>query len=187
MSNQPISPSQSLPSDVSRPSDLDTVMEITVCLPAIFDPTTLDFGFDPSCFDGLDDTLLYSPLSAFADICWSELHSSSERGSTSGPLPPKRQSRHRRTRSPLVASTSSDDSDTESDDCKTFIEDGEVEPIIGSGLSSGIQAVGDFMSYVSCPCPSFHPRAGNGCNEAFSFSGDTDAILGCLPTESLLQ
>jgi len=148
--SQPISPSQSLPSDVSRPSDSDTVMEASLSLTAIFDPTTLDFGFDPSCFDGLDDTLVYSPLSAFADTCWSELHSHTDRASTSTPVPSRRMSRRRRTRSPLVASTSSDDSDTDSDDCKTVIED-DLEPILGNGLSSGIRTVGDFTSYDTTP------------------------------------
>ncbi|KAF8911660.1 hypothetical protein CPB84DRAFT_1762508 [Gymnopilus junonius] len=75
MNNQPISPSQSLPSDVSRPGDSDTVVDTALSLSTIFDPTTLDFGFDSSCFNGLDDTLVYSPLNAFADACWSELRS----------------------------------------------------------------------------------------------------------------
>ncbi|KDR75474.1 hypothetical protein GALMADRAFT_268062 [Galerina marginata CBS 339.88] len=151
MSTQPTSPHSQFPSDVSKPSDSDTVMEVSISLSAVFDPTTLDFGFDPSCLNGLDDTLIYSPLSAFSDACWADMtgHSHSEHASTSTSIPLRGGSRRRRARSPLVTSSSSDESDTDSDECKTFDEEDTSQTILGNGLSSGLQTVGEFSSDIA--------------------------------------
>ncbi|TFK26265.1 hypothetical protein FA15DRAFT_702910 [Coprinopsis marcescibilis] len=60
-----------LPIDVSKQeseaiSMTDTVPDLSLLL----DRTTLDFDFDHSCLEGLDDTLLHAPKDAFASVCW---------------------------------------------------------------------------------------------------------------------
>ncbi|KAF8959953.1 hypothetical protein BDZ97DRAFT_1366668 [Flammula alnicola] len=158
MDTQPASPcSQKFPSDVSKREPdvetVDTVLGATLCLSLIFDPTSLDFGFDHSCLEGLDDLLVYSPTEAFEESCWTEAtHSHSDRMSTAVPFPfppsSKKSMRRRRTRSPLVTSSSSDDSDTDSDECMTFKEDAHLD-ILNDAVSSGMNPVGEFPSYVS--------------------------------------
>jgi len=156
MNSQSMTPfSQNFPSDVAKHGDPETILEVALCLSAIFDPTTLNVGFDSSCFDGLDETLIYSPMTAYAEVCWADLnepdpHSDSERTSTPTPRPMKSAkgaSRRQRTRSPLVTSSSSDDSDTDSDECRTYNEGDASHPILGSGVSSGLHTVGEFSSY----------------------------------------
>jgi hypothetical protein len=40
------------------------------CCNLILDQTTTDAGFDIECLDGLDEMLLFSPVDAFAAVCW---------------------------------------------------------------------------------------------------------------------
>lgn len=67
---------QSIPSDISQLGDTDTVHEIDSMheadpsLSTILDPTTLEVGFDQSCFDGLDHLLIHHPFEAFAQAFW---------------------------------------------------------------------------------------------------------------------
>lgn len=92
MNALPHSRTQSIPSDVTKPEtdtfpetvtihhetntvhevrvDADTVDEANLLLSSILDPTTLEAGFDQSCFDGLDDLVIHDPFGAFAEICW---------------------------------------------------------------------------------------------------------------------
>ncbi|KAH9485750.1 hypothetical protein JR316_0002665 [Psilocybe cubensis] len=184
MKTQSLSPStQSFPSDVTRPSheDSDTIMEMNLSLSAIFDPTTLEVGFDTSCFDGLDDTLIYSPMSAFADVCWedglvaeppvlptTEKRSAPAPAPTPTPIPAPTQSFGDR-KSPyfplaMVTSGSSDDSDTDSDECRTFNEEDVIKAIPVNGVWSGIQRVGEFSSYET-----YTPRRLNFEDDSTSF------------------
>jgi len=90
MNALPHSRTQSIPSDITKPDtdtfretvtihhdanaihedDADTVNEVDLLLSSILDPTTLEAGFDQSCFDGLDDKLIHNPFEAFAEMCW---------------------------------------------------------------------------------------------------------------------
>ena len=88
MNAWPHSCAQSIPSDITKPDgtdtvhgsvttyetnmihEADTVDEAKSLLSSILDPTTLEVGFDQSCFDALDELLIYDPLEAFLDACW---------------------------------------------------------------------------------------------------------------------
>jgi len=86
MNALPQSCAQSIPSDITKPDGTDTVHgsvttheanmiheavdEANSLLSSILDPTTLEVGFDQSCFDALDELLIYDPLEAFLDACW---------------------------------------------------------------------------------------------------------------------
>lgn len=152
MDVQPTSPClQKVPLDVSK---RDTVLTTTSSLSVILDPTTLEFGFDESCFDGLDDLLVYSPMDAFSEFCWGNaIHEhDSDHASSPTPSPIKSDGRIQNVRSPLVNSPFSDESDTDSDECLTFMEDDKTHsPIIGKDVKS----VGEFPSYVSYIYPFF--------------------------------
>ena len=89
MNALPHSCTQSIPSDITKP-DIDTFPEAvtvhheantvheveadTVDVANLFssflDPTTLEAGFDQSCFDGLDGLVVHDPFEAFTEICW---------------------------------------------------------------------------------------------------------------------
>ena len=142
---------QKVPLDVSK---RDTVLAATLSLSLILDPTTLEFGFDESCFDGLDDLLVYSPMDAFSEFCWADAIHEHDANHASSPTPsPVKSAGHiQHVRSPLVDSPSSDESDTDSEKCLTFMEDDKTHlPIIGKDVGS----VGEFSSYVSYTYPSF--------------------------------
>ena len=101
MNALPHSRTQSIPSDITKPDtdtfretvtihhetnaipedEADSVDEANLLLSSILDPTTLEFGFDQSCFDGLDDPVIHDPFEAFAAICW--LDAVGHNGSTS--------------------------------------------------------------------------------------------------------
>jgi hypothetical protein len=86
----PHSRTQSVPSDITKPDtdtfretvtihhesntshedEADTVDEANLSLSSILDPTTLEAGFDKSCFDGLGDLVIHDPFEAFTEICW---------------------------------------------------------------------------------------------------------------------
>ena len=92
MNALPHSRPQSIPSDVTKPDndtfretvtihdhhetnaipedEADTVDEANLLLSSILDPTTLEVGFDQSCFEGLDDPVIHDPFEAFAEVCW---------------------------------------------------------------------------------------------------------------------
>ena len=69
----PHSRAQSIPSDITKTDGTDTMHEIDTdtmheahvvnetnsLYSSILDPTALEFGFDQSCFDGLDDFLIH--------------------------------------------------------------------------------------------------------------------------------
>lgn len=141
------------PIDVSKRGDGDTVLAATLSLSLILDPTTLEFGFDHSCFEGLDDLLVYSPMDAFSEFCWDAIREhDSDRVSSPTPSPFKNAGRIQNVRSLLVNRPSSDKSDTDSDECLTFKEDDTIHsPIIGKDVKS----VGEFSSYVSNIYPFF--------------------------------
>jgi hypothetical protein len=87
MNALPHSRTQSVPSDITKP-DTDTLREtITIhhetntiheneaatanlLFSSFLDPTTLEVGFDQSCFDDLDDLVIHDPFQAFAELCW---------------------------------------------------------------------------------------------------------------------
>lgn len=151
---------QKIPTDVhsdvhsKREHDVDTVLEIPQSLSLILDPTSLDFGFDQSCLEGLDDLLAYSPTEAFEEACWTETtYHNSNRISTRTPFPDsspqKTGGRRRRTRSPLIASSSSEESDTDSDDSMTFKEDDVHLDILNDGSLSDNDLMGNYLPYVS--------------------------------------
>ena len=92
MNALPHSCNQSIPSDIAKPDtdtlpetitihhdsndvhevDADTIHEANPLFSSILDPTTLEVGFDQSCFDGLDDLVIHDPFVAFAEICWQD-------------------------------------------------------------------------------------------------------------------
>jgi hypothetical protein len=87
---------------------------------AILDPTTLDVEFDHSCLEGLEYQLLFFPADAFAAVCWAEAVDE-----PAGRLPD-----HLLSRMPAISEdwvdrcgTSSDESESDSDECRTFNED----------------------------------------------------------------
>ncbi|KAF9558110.1 hypothetical protein CPC08DRAFT_709839 [Agrocybe pediades] len=169
--------SQIFPSDISRSGDSELIVQEvpespvthSYSLPAIFDPTTIEVGFDLTCFNGLDDTLIYSPRTAFEELCWDEVVEtdcdviSEVPASTPTPQPiittkkfQQRGGRESPARSFLVTSYSSeedDDSDTDSDECRTLNEKGHRyyshHPILRpNGVSTALEAaVGEFSSY----------------------------------------
>ena len=101
MNALPHSRTQSIPSDVTKPDidtfretvtirhetnaihedEADTVDEANLLLSSILDPTTVEAGFDLTCFDGLGDLVIHNPFEAFAEICW--LDAVGHNGSTS--------------------------------------------------------------------------------------------------------
>ena len=92
MNALPHSRTQSIPSDISKLDtdtfretvtihhetnaihelEADTVDEAYLLLSSILDPTTLQVGFDQSCFDGLDGPIIHDPFEAFTEMCWLE-------------------------------------------------------------------------------------------------------------------
>lgn len=90
MNTLPHSRTQSIPSDITKPDadtfretvtihhetnaihedEADTVDEANLLLSSFLDPTTLEVGFDQSCFDGLDGSVIHDPFEAFTEICW---------------------------------------------------------------------------------------------------------------------
>jgi len=62
-------------------TNANTIDEAHLLLSSILDHTTLNAGFDKSCFDGLDDLVINDPFEAFAEICW--LDAFGHNGSTS--------------------------------------------------------------------------------------------------------
>jgi len=95
MNALPTSPrAQSIPSDILKAddtdtgdidtdtADTDTVFEANPSLSLVLDPTTLEVGFDQSCFDGLDDLLLHHPFEAFTEACWLDAVGPSSRVTT---------------------------------------------------------------------------------------------------------
>jgi len=152
MDVRPTSPSsQKVPIDVSTPGDGDTVLAAALSLSVILDPTTLEFGFDHSCFEGLDDLIVYSPMDAFSEFCWEDAiheHHDSNRASSPTPLPFKSPGRIQSVRSPLVNSPTTSESDTDSDECLTFMEDDATHsPIIGMDVKS-VEEFSSFVSYI---------------------------------------
>ena len=99
MNALPHSRTQSIPSDITKPDtdtfretvtihhdtihedDADTIDEASLLYSSILDPTTLEVGFDHSCFDGLDGPVIHDPFEAFTEICW--LDAVGHKGSTS--------------------------------------------------------------------------------------------------------
>lgn len=99
MNALPHSRTQSIPSDITKPDtdtfpetvtihhdtihedDADTVDEDNLLFSSVLDPTTLEVGFDHSCFEGLDGPVIHDPFEAFTEICW--LDAVGHKGSTS--------------------------------------------------------------------------------------------------------
>jgi len=164
--------SQEVPSDIAKGSDIDTLLSSRddLSISRIFDPTTLEIGLDFSCFDGLDDTLIFTPRVAFAELCWSE-------GVVGSPAPPSPKhdepnpfiepttprskpaitQRKRRTHrvAPLdTIYSSSEETDSDSDECRTFRE--EDDDTVSNPTVHGadydlvcVQEAREFSSYVS--------------------------------------
>lgn len=135
MNALPHSRTQSVPSDVTKP-DTDTlpetvtihhetnamhedrahtVDEANLLLSSILDPTTLEAGFDQSCFDGLGDLVIHNPFEAFAEICWLDAvahkRSTSTKRSTTPTQPPNKPTGRRKLPSLSVASRISKERD----------------------------------------------------------------------------
>lgn len=87
MNALPPSCAQSIPSDITKPGEVDTdadtdtedegdsstLLETNLSLSLILDPTTLEVGFDQSCFDGLDDLVIHHPFESFTESCWLDI------------------------------------------------------------------------------------------------------------------
>ncbi|KAF5386031.1 hypothetical protein D9615_002326 [Tricholomella constricta] len=111
---------QSIPSDIPRFDVFETVLDIAPTITAILDRTTLNVDFDYSCLDELDDQLLFFPTDAFAAICWAEAVDKS-----AGPYPGHLESRVPEKSNEQVEGlgASSDESESDSDECHSFNED----------------------------------------------------------------
>ncbi|GLB37341.1 hypothetical protein LshimejAT787_0403920 [Lyophyllum shimeji] len=117
----------SIASDILKFDDLEIVPDTPSMFPAVLDRTTLDVGFDYSCLDGLEHQLLFFPADAFAAMCWREAVED-----PSGPAPdhsllsmPSMMGEHWLDRS----STPSDESETDTEECRTFSDDA-IAPFI---------------------------------------------------------
>lgn len=137
-----LSTDQSVPSDVSRAEEsIESPVESRMFDPSvILDPTSIEFGFQYSCLRGVDDKVLYSPHAAFAAVCWEGATISSQDEEHDGsalcrdpfsmldldeePLTPSSGNEHH-IRVPISASLlwSDDDSDSDSDECRTYHDD----------------------------------------------------------------
>jgi hypothetical protein len=93
MNALPQSCTQTVPSDITKPDGTDTIHETiheatldeaNLLLSSILDPTTIEAGFDQSCFDTLDELLIHDPFEAFFETCWLDAvgHNKSMRVST---------------------------------------------------------------------------------------------------------
>lgn len=93
MNALPQSCTQTIPSDITKPDGTDTIHETireatldeaNSLLSSILDPTTIEAGFDQSCFDALDELLIHDPFEAFFETCWQDAvgHNKSMRVST---------------------------------------------------------------------------------------------------------
>lgn len=114
-------------------------------LAIILHHTILDIEFDHSCFEGLDDELLCHPFDAFANMCWEDaVEPVSARRSTTPT--PWRDSDHDRPSSFL--GYSSDESDSDSDECRTYTEDDAPMPPVheGDGSLSAVHPVGEISA-----------------------------------------
>ncbi|RXW23170.1 hypothetical protein EST38_g2712 [Candolleomyces aberdarensis] len=154
---------QSVPSDVSRTEEsIESPVESKMFDPSvILDPTSIEFGFQHSCLGGLDDKVLYSPRAAFAALCWegATIISQDEGHDDSAlcrdpfsmldldeePSSPSSSCEHH-IRVPISASLLwSDDSDSDSDECRTYHDDyTPVATIHDNATIMEAHPVGDF-------------------------------------------
>ncbi|KAG6886321.1 hypothetical protein C0993_006731 [Termitomyces sp. T159_Od127] len=117
--------SQSVSSDIIRFDNLEIVAPIASSIVAALDPTTLEVAFDHSCLEGLDDQLLNFPTDAYAAICWAEAVND-----------PKDVPRDRFLGSPPAlggqfppSDRLSDESDSDTEECRTFNRYGLSPPV----------------------------------------------------------
>ena len=132
----------------------------------ILDPTSLQYGFQEKYLQGLDATLLYSPLESFASACWEDVIDNRRDGGRDSPetgsledeessidledaFSPKYSAREHIV--PISASLLwSDDSDDDSDECRTDEDDYTPVPTIHANPSLvAAHPVGGFTTFVS--------------------------------------
>lgn len=155
-SQSPASCSQKIPTDVhsKREADVDTVHETAPPSPAlslILDPTSLAFGFDQLCLEGLDDCLAYSPKESFEETCWEQATCSRSGRISNAQSTPRKIGRRADAYSPLTShgTFGDDDFDTDSKDSLTLgYEDVHLD-IADSGGLSALTTTGDFLTCVS--------------------------------------
>jgi hypothetical protein len=127
--------SQTIPVDVIKSDEKESIWDDGTSLLDVFDPTSLDIDFDHSCLETLDDQLLLHPMDSFVDICWAEaVYDDADRVTTpTGWSTSSSTARHDQLRVHLE--TPSDD---DSDECRTY-EDVHVPTtyIYGEGDTSG--------------------------------------------------
>lgn len=156
---------KSVPSDVSCDMLRTNSTESTaIDMSRILDPTSLQCGFPESCLLGLDATLLYSPLESFASVCWEDvidnrpqekrdfpetasLNDGSSTLDLEDAFSPKYSAREHIV--PMSASLLwSDDSDDDSDECRTYEDDYTPVPTIhGNHSLIAAHPVGSFASF----------------------------------------
>lgn len=155
-SQSPASCSQKIPTDVhsKREADVDTVHETAPPSPAlslILDPTSLAFGFDQLCLEGLDNCLAYSPKESFEETCWEQATCSRSGRISNAQSTPRKIGRRADAYSPLTShgTFGDDDFDTDSKDSLTLgYEDVHLD-IADSGGLSALTTTGDFLTCVS--------------------------------------
>jgi len=125
---------QSISSDVWRFDDLEIVRDTASTIPAVLDRTTLDVEFDHSCLEGLEYQLLVFPADAFTAMCWAEAVDEPAGSSSDHLLHSMHAIRNEVDRS----STSSDESESDTDECCTFNGDA-IAPL-------AIQSCGDTLN-----------------------------------------
>ncbi|KAF8891874.1 hypothetical protein BD779DRAFT_1799087 [Infundibulicybe gibba] len=98
------------------PSEFEALMDQHPPRINPLDLTFLGVEFDQSCLDGLDDQLLHCPANAFAAVCWADaVHT-----------PSRLTLQERKADLTLTVDqldTSSDETDSDSDECRTFNDD----------------------------------------------------------------
>ncbi|KAF8070382.1 hypothetical protein FPV67DRAFT_1651821 [Lyophyllum atratum] len=102
---------QSIPSDILRFDDFESVFDSNSTISAVLDRTTLDLEFDSS----------FLPADAFAAVCWAEAVDE-----PAGHLPDQLLRRMPAIKSECVVhrlGTSSDESESDTDECHTLDED----------------------------------------------------------------
>ncbi|KAG6857752.1 hypothetical protein H0H87_004168 [Tephrocybe sp. NHM501043] len=114
--------SQSLSSEILRFDNLEIIPSIPPSIIAVLDRTTLDVEFDHSCLDGLDDQLLNFPTDSYAAICWAE--------AVSEPVGAMHGHRFlKKFPEQDEPGSLTDDTDSDTDECRTFNEHGLATPI----------------------------------------------------------
>jgi hypothetical protein len=144
-----VSSIQPIPIDIRASQDFDAISDLAPStITTIFDPTTLDIEFDHSCLEGLDIQLLHCPIDAFAAVCWLEATKTIPTH-----LAPGNMTRNRNaTGEALSPGSSSDESESDSDECRTRDDNHMSAPFAAQDSDTifAVRSVKPMVSLTSC-------------------------------------